>query len=757
MSGSGVQDTGLVRRPPVHPSRSSASVSPSSSSANVALRPPIHPSRSSVNSSVGSSSPSALPAPPPYASPNLSPAPPPTAPRLSPKAPPTQLPPRDFRPESSSSHLPPASPVTQATPSLPPRPSAPAAAAVSSPPLSSFTASEEDSGSESDSESGAATPTPELGGGPSTDTLGTPIESKDEEELSEIQLRELYDDEEIDRFLNLFSSYVREVRATQPAGAGPGRGGEPASASAPDITEHGPSVPSPSTASLAPPTKINWDRPISEAIAMELVVPLLPPPRAPLPNFSIGRLRQTAQRLYVALEPMYTRLGVPLLRLATWTDPRQSFVYCALYWILWYHGLLLSAFALGVLYELVRRKLHPYPSLAELREHRRSIDRSQAVGRLLATRLANAPSLGVRDVWDIFGDYRHLRKLKKAKREAAGKIGPDATEELVSGDDTSTIRSASLSTGDLPQPQDGSAQEAQEDADLKRLGLFVMNETADFLERIKNIFLWREPTASVIYGTVILGWFLFGFLPARYLVKLVGAVVGGVFWHVIPVAVAIPPSERNRFPSPLSIVPTDTEYAMELISQRVARGLPVKARRKRFGRQSSKSSLFEAESALGHGSSSSVDWKKVGERIATTKEMAGDLKGIFRDGQANSWKALNPLASKTVATHGGLEPCIETQTFPATTRAHGPGLITLTSTTLFFTPLLSSHPVLTIELANVSGVKKTKLTKGLDIRYSYQSESGRTEDKEASFQLVGARSELFARLVGSGGKKWAKV
>ena len=90
-------------------------------------------------------------------------------------------------------------------------------------------------------------------------------------------------------------------------------------------------------------------------------------------------------------------------------------------------------------------------------------------------------------------------------------------------------------------------------------------------------------------------------------------------------------------------------------------------------------------------------------------------------------------------------------------KAHGPGLITLTPTTLFFAPLLSSHPVLTLELANVTGVKKTTMTKGLDIHYTCEHAGGWTEEKEVSFQLVGARSELFARLVSLGGKNWAKV
>ncbi len=146
---------------------------------------------------------------------------------------------------------------------------------------------------------------------------------------------------------------------------------------------------------------------------------------------------------------------------------------------------------------------------------------------------------------------------------------------------------------------------------------------------------------------------ILGLLPARYLVRLVGLVVGGTFWHVIPIVVAIPASERRRYvvsnimthffvltmpassiPPPFSFVPSDTEYAMELISQRVARGLPVKAKRKRPGTQSLDSNMPEAEGA--QGSSSSVDWKKVGERMASTREMASDVKGLFREGQVSS-------------------------------------------------------------------------------------------------------------------------
>ena len=164
---------------------------------------------------------------------------------------------------------------------------------------------------------------------------------------------------------------------------------------------------------------------------------------------------------------------------------------------------------------------------------------------------------------------------------------------------------------------------------------------------------------------MILGYFFLGLLPAQYVVRAVGFVAGICFWHVMPVLAAIPPSERDRWavslrntlielmcfryariPSPLWIVPTDTEYAMELISQRVARGLPVKPKRRRhrFGHKSTGSggdsagSIHTSEHGGEHGASSSIDWNKWGDRITETKERASELKQIFRDGQVCSFR-----------------------------------------------------------------------------------------------------------------------
>ncbi|CDO71588.1 hypothetical protein BN946_scf184911.g58 [Trametes cinnabarina] len=520
------------------------------------------------------------------------------------------------------------------------------------------------------------------------------LSTKDEEELSEVQLRELYDDEEIERFVHLFSTHVREVRAAD--APYPFNVAQAASASAPELSD---TLSAPSTSLERSPIQSSPSRSLSERIAF-------------------------------------------------------------LYWVLWYHGLLFSGLITLVLYRLVRRKIHPYPSLEELRAYRSRINRSHAVGATLSARLATSSSIGIKDMWALFKGYRRERKLRKPLTH---KLKGMEKEDRVDASDTASVHSVAT---ERPEENDEGPTEEEEvkEEDLKRVGLALLNETADFLERVKNIFLWRKPSASVFYGAILFGWFVLGLLPATYLMRLVGFLAGAIFWHVIPVLAVIPPSERARIPPPLTNVPTDAEYAMDLISQRVARGLPVRPKRRKVKKSRHSSDLDVAGAAEHHeeehSTSSSVNWNKWGDRLAFTKDRTSDFRNIFRDGQwkkSDGWKELvTPIAAKVVAPESGSETRIEAHTFPAQLKQH-PGLITLTPTTVFFTPLLSSRATLCIHLQDVTGVKKSGLTKGIDIYYGEPRSDGSKEAKEAKFFFVGSRDDLFARLLSYGGRRWKNV
>lgn len=143
------------------------------------------------------------------------------------------------------------------------------------------------------------------------------------------------------------------------------------------------------------------------------------------------------------------------------------------------------------------------------------------------------------------------------------------------------------------------------------------------------------------------------FLPTKYIVKIAWFIMGFLYWHVIPIIAALPPADRARLPPLFDNAPTDAEYAMELISQRIARGEDIrpparkqpKKSKKAGDTKSNKSTVSlvgdeqSAEDAIGDdrsvmsegGSEKSkspgnrpgeVDWRKWGERANAMKNWA---------------------------------------------------------------------------------------------------------------------------------------
>jgi len=69
---------------------------------------------------------------------------------------------------------------------------------------------------------------------------------------------------------------------------------------------------------------------------------------------------------------------------------------------------------------------------------------------------------------------------------------------------------------------------------------------------------------------------------------------------------------------------------------------------------------------------------------------------------------------------------------------------------------MSQNAKVIIQLSSVKGVKKAGLLKGLHIRWT-ETADGIKEQKEDKFLWVGSRDDLFARLIGSDGRRWMKV
>lgn len=315
-----------------------------------------------------------------------------------------------------------------------------------------------------------------------------------EDELSEQQLRELYDSEEIDRFLNIFSAYVTEVRLP----------GEPAkrqtNESRVNINEivarpkegeaeegdwipiHGGSPAPWRLISTAPKSPSKY---LSEHIAQRFIVPHLPPASLPQPLFTFGRLRVTTQRVYLSVEPAYKPFFAYQRRLARWENRRQSFVYCSGFWVLWWYNLLLPSLFLRIFYAVVRRKIFPYPTLQELRNRRREVARADVFGDTVQARLTPSSPFGLQELWRIFKVF-NKSKEDKGKKLVRDK-GKGKTQDRVVVPDENMEGNKPPGQG----PEEATtvlddSEETNQDKDTKRAILETLNNIADLHERIRK-------------------------------------------------------------------------------------------------------------------------------------------------------------------------------------------------------------------------------------------------------------------------------
>ncbi|KAG1899244.1 uncharacterized protein F5891DRAFT_422392 [Suillus fuscotomentosus] len=569
-----------------------------------------------------------------------------------------------------------------------------------------------------------------------------------EQSMSEARLRQLYDEEEIERYLHLFSAYVTEVRLP---GALRSIKAKPSSSSLhlPQLPTPPPLPPRPFARNISeqtePPTLLpstippgQADPSWSEHIAIKYILPALPPMPHPPPSFSLKRLKLTSQRFFLAVVPPYQTFFLSMANLALWKDPQRSGLYCAAFWGLWLYDLLLPAIMFGILWEMLSRRLLPYPTLESLQMRRKDSERAREFGDEVQERLS-APSLGPKDIFQFLKSHRSAAKSK--------------TKTLPK--DTGVLQTSLNGDGgedEVATVLDGDTQEEQ---DIKRELLHALNTVADIHERIKNVFIWRRPAVSRRYAIILAVVACCTLIiPAHYLAKLVYGSCGLLFWHVTPVLAALPPGARARLPGPLTDAPTDADYAIEIITQRIARGEEIKPPRKPHSSSPRANSTNEADlSAISTPDASSrsqmqtndgVDWKKWGSRIAHGKSLLSEGKQRFSSGQVNTIG----LTSATLRDE-------DTHTYPAH-HTSAPGLITLTTTTVYFTTLASQQAKLIIPRGNLCGVKKTGLMKGLLISW-FDGEEGHGKEIEEKFHWVGNRDELFARLLGPDGARWMRI
>jgi len=190
------------------------------------------------------------------------------------------------------------------------------------------------------------------------------------------------------------------------------------------------------------------------------------------------------------LEPGYQFIVDKLISLALWEDKNRSLRFCLVctitglkvdilipplfqgYWVLWVNNLLLPSLIFYLLYVLLDRRMHPYPSLAQLREHRENIDKASDFGEELQAKLTGTTPIGLFDAWKTLRVYKK-RKVRKVK------------EKVNQSDDTASMMSSETVVVDDTAAVNGPAEKSQEQ-DVKALGLEALCELVDGLERLKK-------------------------------------------------------------------------------------------------------------------------------------------------------------------------------------------------------------------------------------------------------------------------------
>ncbi|KAL4267152.1 GRAM domain-containing protein 4 [Pleurotus pulmonarius] len=562
------------------------------------------------------------------------------------------------------------------------------------------------------------------------------------EDLNEQQLREIYDNDEINRFLHIFSTSVTELHRL-PSEQNSTKSGDHVSNS----TRHEESETDHRVHSQASSGNTISSLPSS------WVEPFLLPTAPPRPAFTLGRLKVAIQRLYLATVPVYGSFFSSLVELATWQDRRRSLAYCSVYWILWYHNVLLPVLFLRILFSLLRRRVLPYPTVKELRDHQAQVRRSYELGEEVHTRFSASSTIGLSEV-------RRIVKIMNSARKARFKKDnlPPSKQDGAVGDDES-IAVDEVQVPDSTTVLDASILGDKTEANVKRDILYALDMTADIHERIRNIFIWRDPPSSRLYAIVIFGvFFVTLVLPAKYLAKLVYFILGVCFWHVMPLVSSFPPDALARLPPPLSDVPTDADYAMKLISQQALAGLRVTPTRPK----SSSASSTPDTPAVGNDlttrsvtdSAEGVNWKKWGEKLASSKAMVTNGRQILLEEHPSLVSRVSKLS--TILAPGQASSEHITRSFPAY-NISTPGLITITLSNVCFTPLLSAYATKTIPIESIRSVKKSGMLKGLAVSWvDTQEEDAPQEEK---FRWVGGRDELFARLLGLASKeqRWRRA
>ncbi|KAG8990468.1 hypothetical protein FRB90_001754, partial [Tulasnella sp. 427] len=564
-------------------------------------------------------------------------------------------------------------------------------------------------------------------------------------------------------------------------------------------------------------------------LAAEFIVPFFPQGRAiearnrrggKHDKFSLTALRSAGQRIYLATYPFYVPFLLNLWDISRWIDWWRSARLCGIYWLLWWNNMLLPGFLFYIVYQLIKHRLLPYPTHEQLLARHRAVVLSESFGdALVSTESHTGPwkssegysglgalGMGIANATAAAQAHAENMKVSSMMKMAMG-AGKGALTGRFKKDKSVVDPEVKMSTLEDDRVLQGA--DARHAADWRRLAILITEEMADVHERGKNLFLWRRPESSLTYTMMLfVGACAVMVTPAHVLAKAVYAGLGFFYWFLIPVLCAMTRRQRAMIPPLLWDVPTDAEYAMEVIAQRVANGESVVSDKKQiknlteaYGARSkrdlvlknrSKVSLSSATSPTSPVISPEGDLGRVptgdslAESVVTTRgaDGMGQITTTGHQGEATTSPPVTgpPEVPGEFPGMGGRiinadGPAAEPKTYSAHHK-HIPGIMTLSNLSIEFTPFLGHKPRVQIPLDRIRGVKRigrrTLLVRFIEPVPTDNEEPGQIKtvenpestdaekvlvmaEKEEKFKWVGKRDEVFARIVASKKDAWVPV
>ncbi|CEH16587.1 Phosphoribosyltransferase C-terminal [Ceraceosorus bombacis] len=414
-----------------------------------------------------------------------------------------------------------------------------------------------------------------------------------------------------------------------------------------------------------------------------------------------SKTRSHIERLYL-IAPFWERLLFGLRRLYRWEDTKRTGAAAMIYFLLWYTNLLATAFLLMLMYYILQFRFFP-PDASVLHEQvRKRMARGVEADRL-AERLRRRSRLDILEIYK-----RYVMTYGSATQAAAGDI-------------------------------------------------------ADFHEKVKNLILWRNPTATWRTLTLFsIATALVTFLPTAVVAKILWLVLGVTFFLLLPLQ-----SHYPRYRRPLSPIwwalwgtPTDAQFAIQLLRRRhlekqVAAGAEsndpalqqegeeVRASDYRRGKEGRKRGMINVLTPL--------------MRSSAAHAVAYGPMRPLKDGEGG----LLSLEDRVKDRHG--HETVKPRKLGSFFCQHNavPGHLHVTTRMIYFVALHhvrpeGSHKSCKTPLEEIAGLVKTK-----SIRLVVWSSSGlqiqRTTKGSLFFSNMAHRDDAFNLILAIGSEVWSKV